>query len=168
MQRNKVSRELAKVKLHRRVLRCERTFLDIFEGFDRIPAVRAIFGDKTRNTLSKLLVAPVKGAGYMWVDQYNIRIMLSVEYLEDAPKLDLYLDAIHELVHIQQRLDGKNLFDTKYKYVDRPTEIEAYRAAAQEAHRLGMGREEIKEYLRVFWMTDGDLNRLYKRMHLPR
>jgi len=53
--------------------------------------------------------------------------------------------------------DRKELFDHRYNYVERPTEIEAYRNAVEEARRLGLSDERICEYLRTEWMTDEDL-----------
>lgn len=164
----KMKKELAKVKIHRRALKHVCRFCEVFEGFEKIPAVKSLFGDKTTRIISTLMVAEVKGDGYMWVDQYNRRLVLSVDYLKKAPKVDLYLDAIHELVHVKQMRNGRDLFDKKRRYIDRPTEIEAYRTAAREAKRLGMGKRAVKDYIRVFWMSDGELNLLYKRISSQR
>ena len=45
---------------------------------------------------------------------------------------------------------------------NRPTEIEAYRYAVQEARRLGLSDERISCYLRTEWMSDDDLAKLAK------
>jgi len=42
-----------------------------------------------------------------------------------------------------------DLFDRKYSYVDRPTEVEAYKYTVEEARNLGMKKEEILDYLKV-------------------
>jgi hypothetical protein len=67
---------------------------------------------------------------------------------------------IHELVHIRQFMEGKELFDRRYSYVDRPTEIEAYTAAVNEARRIGLKKEEILDYLKVEWITEEEFQRL--------
>jgi hypothetical protein len=74
--------------------------------------------------------------------------------------VDIYLDVIHELVHVKQFLDGKKLRDNNFAYVDRPTEIEAHRKAVEEAKRIGMDDKHILEYLRTERMSDEELNRL--------
>jgi hypothetical protein len=73
---------------------------------------------------------------------------------------------IHELVHIKQFMDGKELFDENYTYVERPTEIEAYRYAVKEAKRLGMDDTKILEYLKTEWMSDEDLKQLARTLDI--
>jgi len=80
----------------------------------------------------------------------------------------LYLDVIHELVHIKQFLQGRNLFDSKYSYVDRPTEIEAYRCCVEEARKIGMSEAAIAEYLYVEWISRADHARLLKTLTVKR
>ncbi|MGI0141972.1 MAG: hypothetical protein ACREBF_04995 [Candidatus Micrarchaeales archaeon] len=68
----------------------------------------------------------------------------------------LYLDVVHELMHIKQWRNGIDLFDKRFAYADRPTEIEAYKVAAREARRLGMKEKELRKYLEVDWVSDED------------
>jgi hypothetical protein len=63
-------------------------------------------------------------------------------------------------------MEGKELFDPRYDYVDRPTEIEAYRYAVQEARRLGLSDERISCYLWTEWMGEGDFRRLAKSVNV--
>jgi hypothetical protein len=63
-------------------------------------------------------------------------------------------------------MDGRELFDNRYDYVDRPTEIEAYRHTVQEARRLGLNDERICEYLKTEWMGDNELKRLAKALNV--
>ena len=67
--------------------------------------------------------------GYLRVDDETGNIVVSGEYLRTGDERYLYLDVVHELVHVRQFIEGKELFDRRYSYVDRPTEIEAYRRA---------------------------------------
>ena len=57
-------------------------------------------------------------------------------------------------------MEGRDLFDGRYSYVDRPTEIEAYRYTVKEAKRLGLSDEEILLYLKTEWMSNNDLKAL--------
>ncbi|GBC75121.1 hypothetical protein HRbin06_00435 [archaeon HR06] len=79
---------------------------------------------------------------------------------------DLYLDVIHELIHFKQYKEGKNLYDVRFSYVDRLTEIEAYGIVVEEAKRMGLSEEEIKDYLRVEWISEEEFNRLLKHLKL--
>jgi hypothetical protein len=136
------------------------SFVDVFQGFEGVDAVRSIFLDQTNEILADLMVDILPRAGYLRVDDETGNIVVSAEYLRKGDERHLYLDVIHELVHIKQFMDGKELFDRRYSYVDRPTEVEAYRASVNEARRIGMKEQEIVEYLRVEWITEEEFQRL--------
>jgi len=145
-------------------------FCDLFRGFERVAAVKRIFGSGTKETLKsvRILLSPKKG--YLRVDNETGDIVISSPYLQTADERHFYLDLIHELVHVRQFKEGKDLFDKKYSYVDRPTEIEAYTVAVKEARRIGMGEEEIVEYLKVEWVTGEEFERLLRtvKVKVPR
>ncbi len=137
-------------------------FLDYFKGFDKVKAVQGIFGEKTTEVLSHLEVEFSWLSGYMYVDGSDGHLVVSKNYLKNGNKTDIYLDLIHELCHVKQFMEGKELFDPRFEYVDRPTEIEAYRYAVQEARRIGLTEDRICCYLRTEWMSDEDYKRLAK------
>jgi hypothetical protein len=141
-------------------------FTDCFKDFDNLDAVRGIFGEKTLEVLSNLKVDFTLFSGYMYVDSSNGHLVVSSRYLKTGDKIDIYLDLIHELCHVKQFREGKELFDPNYSYVERPTEIEAYRYTVQEARRLGLGDERICKYLKTEWMSDRDLNFLAKAVNV--
>jgi hypothetical protein len=143
-----------------------KTFLAYFKGFDKVEAVRGIFGEKTSEVLSRLRVELSWVMGYMYVDGSDGHLVISKGYLSSGDKTDIYLDLIHELCHVKQFMDGKELFDPSYNYVDRPTEIEAYRYCVAEARRLGLSEERIRRYLRTEWMTEDDFRRLAKHVNV--
>jgi hypothetical protein len=135
-------------------------FSDYFKGFDKVEAVRRIFGEKTERVLRDLQVEFTWAGGYMGVNNTNGHLMVSSRYLNEGDRIDIYLDVIHELVHVKQFMDGKELFDSHYSYTERPTEIEAYRCAVEEARRLGLSDARICKYLKTEWMSDKELERL--------
>ena len=63
---------------------------------------------------------------YMHVKNEDASIVVGKDHLKNSEKKILYLDIIHELVHVKQQRQGLDLYDASYSYVDRPTEIEAY------------------------------------------
>ena len=134
-------------------------FTNVFRGFERIDAVKAIFGDSTEQVLSELTVELAEGRGYMRINDGIGSIMVNSKYLREGHETHLYLDVIHELVHIRQHREGKELWDKRYSYVDRPTEIEAYMVAVEEARKIGLNEEEMVEYLRVDWVSEDDFQR---------
>ena len=81
-------------------------------------------------------------------------------------RVDVFLDVIHELVHVKQFMEGKELFDVHYDYADRPTEIEAYRYAVAEARNIGLSDERICEYLKTEWMSYDEFKRLAKILNV--
>jgi len=53
-----------------------------------------------------------------------------------------------------------------YRYVERPTEVEAYRYTVEEARRLGLSDERICRYLKTEWMNADDLRQLAKTLEV--
>ncbi|MCW3994760.1 MAG: hypothetical protein NWE98_01260 [Candidatus Bathyarchaeota archaeon] len=141
-------------------------FLEFFKDFDKVPAVQGIFGEKATEILSQLRVEFSWVSGYMYVDGSDGHLVISKGYLNNGNKTDIYLDLIHELCHVKQFMEGKELFDPQYDYVERPTEIEAYRYAVEEARRLGLSEERIRRYLRTEWMNEHDFCRLAKSVNV--
>jgi len=148
------------VKIRRDVNIVLHNFIDYFQGFEKVEAVREVFGEETEEILNELKVEFVSRRGYMGVDEQDGHLIISAYYLKSGSERDIYLDIIHELVHVKQYMQGQKLFDNRYDYVERPTEIEAYKHAVKEARRLGMTEKEIYTYLRTEWMRDEDLARL--------
>lgn len=141
-------------------------FTDYFKGFEKVDAVKRIFGDKTESMLRNLKVEFGGRRGYMGVSNTDGHLVVSAEYLNNGDIMDIYLDVIHELTHVKQFMDGKDLFDRRYNYVDNPTEIEAHRNAVEEARRLGLSDERICNYLQTEWITDEDLMVLAKALNV--
>jgi hypothetical protein len=141
-------------------------FSEYFKGLQKVEAVKGIFGEKTGEVLSHLTVEISWMMGYMYVDGSDGHLVISKGYLNSGNKTDIYLDLIHELCHVKQFMEGKELFDPRYDYVDRPTEIEAYRYAVQEARRLGLSEERIRCYLWTEWMGEDDFKRLAKSVNV--
>ena len=141
-------------------------FLDYFKGFEKVEAVERLFGEGTEDVLKNLRVEFNGGRGYMGVSGEDGHLRISAYYLNNGDLVDIYLDIIHELVHVKQFMEGKELIDGNFNYVDRPTEIEAYRHAVNEARALGMNDKQILEYLRTERMSDENLNRLAKAVNV--
>jgi hypothetical protein len=136
-------------------------FTDYFKGFEQIETVKHIFGKRTEEVLGNLRVEFLGAAwAYMAVSDLDGHIIISVDYLKNGDFSNIYLDIIHELTHVKQFMEGKELFDGGFSYIDRPTEIEAYRNAVEEAKRLGMNDVKILEYLKTEWMSEEDHSKL--------
>jgi len=145
-------------------LRYER-FLDHFQDFENVEAVRAIFGSKTTAVLRSLKVEFFSSRwGFMGVSDEDGHLLVSTHYLRTGNRRDIYLDVVHELVHVRQFREGKKLFADGFEYPDLPTEIEAYRVGIAEGRRLGMNDRELFEYLKVDWMSDGDVRKLARNV----
>lgn len=149
-----------KVKITRDVPVSTYAFTEYFKGFEKVEAVRQVFGDKTEKTLSSLRVEFSGMRGYMGVSDTDGHLLVSAHYLRNGDIIDIYLDIVHELVHVRQFLEGKELFDDRFTYAERPTEVEAYRHTVEEARRLGLNDERICRYLKTEWMSDEDLVKL--------
>ena len=134
------------------------SFQKHFRNFEHVDAVQQIFGDTTHDVLANLEVEFTEKTLYMRVD-YDARLLINPHYFERGKFIDLYLDVIHELVHIQQVFDGKDS-DKAIPYVQRPQEIEAYQTAVNEARALGLDETQIIDYLESDLINNDELKQL--------
>jgi len=159
------SAKLPDVQIPRIVRLTYERFLDHFKGFENVEAVRAIFGSRTNEALRKLKVEFFSSRwGFMGVSDEDGHLLVSTHYLRTGNRRDIYLDVVHELVHVRQFRAGKELFADGFEYPDLPTEIEAYRTCIAEGRRLGMNDRELFGYLKVEWMSDRDVRRLARHV----
>ncbi len=128
---------------------------DIFSGTGEIEQVLALI---------RIVVADIPHE--MFVNNDDGSITIGLAHLRNASDEFLYLDIIHELCHVKQHLQGRNLYDRSKAYVDRETEIEAYEITVREARRIGMSDRAIADYLRVSWISPEEHRRLARRMGL--
>ncbi len=140
---------------------------EVFQGLEQSTPLVQTFADALPDVLATTDVKIVDGDEnlYMYVDDDG-SIVMGLDHLLKSDDRVIYLDLVHELVHIKQFREGRNLFDEQFAYVDRPTEIEAYTVAVSEAKRLGMSRGEILDYLYVEWVSNEDVLRLALRCGL--
>src|SRR5207248_9769237 len=130
-------------------LHCE-AFTKHFKGFDDVEAVRAIFGPRTRAVLRSLKVEFFSSKwGYMGVSDEDGHLVVSTHYLRTGNRRDIYLDVVHELVHVRQFKEGKELFPEGFNYPDAPTEIAAYCVCTAEGRRRGMTDRDLFKYLQA-------------------
>lgn len=142
-------------------------FTDYFIGFEKVPAVRSLFGEKTEEVLRNLKVEFFSSRfGYMGVSDVDGHLLVSTYHLKHSDFKTLYLDIIHELYHLKQFLEGKQIFSSELSYVDNPIEVEAYRFTVEEAKRIGLTKEEIIDYLKVDWIDKEEHKRLIRKLGL--
>jgi hypothetical protein len=158
--------------------------LEVFEGLERTVPFRKYPGDDrtilniARHTWAHILdgpgwmyVAPVttpsevRAAGFRMLESREDEIVVARAHLANSPTMDLYLDVIHEFLHILQRRQGRVLWlGSKVSYVDRPTEVEAYAFSVAEARRLGVPDSYLRDYLKVTWVKKSEYLRLLRNV----
>jgi hypothetical protein len=159
--------------LHVRTFRVRRSvdigeykLADVFAGLQMSSSLRKVFGSKAQMakivTHLKLRVEPNDSG--IWLDRDTGTICIGAKHLTTAKNDFLYLDVIHVLVHVRQFLEGRELYDQAFEYVDRPTELEAYRTTVAEARRVGMDDDEILKYLRMDAADDSELGKLIEKI----
>ena len=136
---------------------------DVVKGLDASYVLIEVFGDE----LNKALNATVELNDHkmiMWIDEDRELISVNYDYFKKTENIILYLDFVHELIHIKQLWKGEELFNEKYSYVDRPTEVEAYKYTVKEAKRIGLSKLQIIDYLKVDWVSNEDHRRLVEKV----
>jgi hypothetical protein len=157
--------------------------LKVFPGLDRLTAFRRYpVSEKARRRLARTTeveIVPRPGE-FMYVAPHTLPrnadrrwkpvvsktdcIVVGGEHLQRSPEMVLFLDIIHEMVHLLQRQDGRELWNEEYSYVERPTELEAYAFTLGEARRLGASPAFLREYLKVEWTTPTQHRRLLRNL----
>jgi hypothetical protein len=147
------------VQILRKPAESRVSFTSNFRGFDTVRVVRELFGDEVASVLSGLEVEFTYETLYMRVSNADGRLLINPNYFLAADFTDLYLDVIHELVHVKQFLDGK-CSDSRTAYVERPLEIEAYNITVAEARNIGLDENEIIAYLNSDLLSNEELGQL--------
>jgi DNA-dependent RNA polymerase auxiliary subunit epsilon len=133
-------------------------FKEFFQGFERVEAVRSVFGDRTKEVLGNLRIGFIPNRGmYMGIRDADGNIAVGTYHLRNSPTRTLYLDVVHELFHVGQRMKDEKYFHNEFMkfmqdrslYYASPIEIPAYEHTVREAERIGMSPEEILEYLKM-------------------
>jgi hypothetical protein len=137
----------------------------IVYGLANSPAVQTLFPEagKLDEILNSTIVTVVAGKGFMRVDSDGT-IFVAEEHLRSSDERVVYLDFVHELVHVKQAREGRSLFERSIRYVDKDTEVEAYTITIAEGRRIGMGENELGDYLDVPWITGEEFERLKKKL----
>jgi len=154
-----------KVEILRNAVMSTRPFTNHFKGFDRVGIVKRIFGAKTGEVLGKLEVEFTNTVRYMRVDDVNGHLLVNPHYLSNGDLTDIYLDVVHELVHVKQFMEGKTS-NKELSYIERPMEIEAYRVAVDEARALGLDEDRIFDYLESELVNDEELKQLAETLEV--
>ena len=139
---------------------------EVFAGLESSSALLKVFGSKTQmaKILSHLKLRVERSDSGLWLDRDTGTICIGSKHLTAAKNDFLYLDVIHVLVHVKQFLEGRELYDQAFEYVDRPTELEAYRTTVAEARRVGMEEDDILKYLRMDAVDDSELGKLMEKI----
>lgn len=137
-------------------------FIEVFKGFERVQAVRDVFGEDTEAVIGRLQVVLIPSRYmYMGVSDQDGNLAVGTYHLKHSDLRVLYLDVVHELFHVGQYMRNKEWFGKEHQkyltkngfdvslYYKSPIEIPAYRHAAIEAKRIGMTHDEIAEYLKI-------------------
>jgi len=144
----------------------EHKLADVFSGLETSSALAGVFGSRAEmaKTLRhlKLRVEPFDSG--LWLDRNTGTICIGLKHLSTAKSDFLYLDVVHVLVHVRQFLEGRELYDQAFEYVERPTELEAYRYTVAEARRVGLKEDEILRYLRLDAVDDSELGKLMEKI----
>jgi len=158
--------------------------LSVFKGLDQTLPFRKYPGDDAeilaaaRGTSAEvtpgpgyMYVAPprtppeIRSAGFRMLETTDDVIVVGQSHLRNSPRMYVYLDILHEFLHILQRRRGRVIWPrASLAYVDRPTEIEAYAFSIAEARRLGVPDPYLRKYLHAPWATKAENLRLLRNV----
>jgi hypothetical protein len=161
--------------------------LAAFPGLAQLPtAARLVPDPKARARLFEetcveivdedawMYVSPWKvprGARGRWkpvvTDEGSDCIVIGESHIRESPPLTLFMDIYHELCHLLQRARGLELWDRRFNYAQRPTEVEAYKFVVVEARKLKVEDAVLRDYLKVEWIDDAEFLQLLEAVGVP-
>ncbi|MCI4335966.1 MAG: ImmA/IrrE family metallo-endopeptidase [Thermoplasmata archaeon] len=161
--------------------------LAAFPDLDQLPTASRLVVDEVARTKlfdatcveivdqdAWMYVSPWKvppGAGGQWKPVVTPEgadcIVIGESHLRESPPLTLFMDIFHEMCHLLQRARGLELWDRRYNYAQRPTEVEAYQFVVDEARRLKVGDAVLRDYLKVEWIDDTEFHQLLDAVGVP-
>ena len=161
--------------------------LTVFPGLDRLGPAGRIDPDPAKRTrlFAETNIEVVDEDMWMYVAPWEVPpfarargwkpvvvpgadcIVVGQGHLRDSPAIVLYLDIYHELCHILQRRAGANLWEPGLSYVERKTEIDAYRFVIDEARSLRVPDDYLREYLKVEWISKEEHEQLLEAVGVP-
>ena len=166
------------IKINRETPSLEQLpFKDYFKGFEKVQAVRSIFGEETDAVLANLKVEfSSLRFMYMGIRDEDGSIIVGTYHLRHSDLRTLYLDIVHELFHIKQWQADRRYFEEEHRkfmgnrslYYASPIEVPAYKHTVREAERIGMSRDEIVEHLKMGPTPPKVFARFLKEMELGR
>ncbi len=155
-------------RINRRLETGQYRLTEVFADIRTYAVLSAIFADAEEidRVMAHTKLFVVDRPREIFVDNDDGAITIGLNHLRNSSDEFLYLDITHELCHVKQHLQGRNLYDRRKAYVDRETEIEAYELTVREARRIGLNDETISDYLRVSWITPEEHKRLTDRLNV--
>jgi len=150
-------------------------FTDYFKGFEKVQAVRRVFGEETDTVLGSLKVSFISlKYMYMGIRDEDGNISVGTYHLGHGDLRTLYLDIVHELFHVKQWRDDKSYFGEEHqkfmgdfsRYYSSPIEVPAYKHTVREAERIGVPKDEIVEYLKLGPASPKVFGKFLKAMEL--
>jgi hypothetical protein len=160
--------------------------LELFQGLERtVPFSKYPGDDRETRRIARstwvylndgpgwMYVAPrrtppeVRRHGFRMVETPDDAIVVARGHFQNSPLMDVYLDLIHEFLHILQRHQGRELWPARLPYADRPTEVEAYSFSVAEARRLGVSDRYLRAYLHIPWIGAAEFRHLLENVGVP-
>lgn len=161
-----MEKEIDGVKIDRDLEEGKYDLLEITDGLEDSEATD--FLEETEVSLEDIEVIIEEGDEkygifYMFVDDSGI-LHINLDYWKTGQLEHLYMDLIHEIVHIKQLKEGRDIRDESQDYHERSTEIEAYEISIEEARRVGISEDHIKNHFNVPWITDEEYEEMKEKL----
>jgi hypothetical protein len=155
------------VKIEREAPILLEPFTRYFRGFEKVEAVRTLFGSDTEKVLEGLKVEFFSSRwGAVNVNDEDGHIIASTSYIRSSdPKL-VYLDLVFALHRVKRYMEGRPIMDVEWGFAVTSSDTDAYRSTVREARNIGMTDSEIVRYLEGKWIRPSQLRRLLRDVGL--
>ncbi|MDA4114613.1 MAG: hypothetical protein OK474_11255 [Thaumarchaeota archaeon] len=126
-------------------------FTDYFIGFEELPAVKALFGERAEEVLANLKIAFSPSTfGFISLNEEDGNLEVGMQYLEDGDERLIYMDILLCLNLLKRPSGRENDPDTDpQSFGQNPVVIKSYQIAVAEARRVGTPDSKILGHLQT-------------------
>jgi len=144
-------------------------FTDYFKGFEKLAAVRALFGAHSGEVLDRLKIEfssmPINA---VFLEQDEGHLQVSTNYLRTGDARLLFTDIIVCLNMLKRMSVGRPALGPDQDLSDTPIFVESFRAGVTEGRRIGLSKSKLIDHMSVarFLLAPSDFRGFLKQVGL--
>jgi hypothetical protein len=143
-------------------------FTDYFKGFEKVAAVRSLFGERTERVLEQLKVEFINVSFLQMIPSDDGgHLLVGVSYLKGSDSTSIYLDILLCLNLLKRASEGRKYRSrAKREFWDTTALLKSYKAMLEEARQIELPDAKVMEHLGLprFMMSPADYEMFLRKL----